>query len=69
VRIPKELEMPGDEVLIRREGDRLILEPVGLSMAELLASLRAMGPIDEPWPGVDEGLLPLEPVPDLGEDD
>lgn len=68
VRIPRDLEMPGDEVVIRREGDRLILEPVGSSMAELLASLRALGPIDEPWPDVDEGLLPLEPVPDFGEE-
>ena len=27
VRIPRDLELPGDEALIRREGDRLILEP------------------------------------------
>ncbi|GIW53020.1 MAG: hypothetical protein KatS3mg081_2375 [Gemmatimonadales bacterium] len=29
VRLPKEFRFEGDEVLIRREGDRVILEPVG----------------------------------------
>lgn len=29
VRLPKEFRMPGNEVSIRREGDRIILEPIG----------------------------------------
>ena len=29
VRLPKECRFEGDEVLIRREGDRVILEPAG----------------------------------------
>ncbi len=28
VRLPKEFRLPGDEVAIRREGDRIILEPL-----------------------------------------
>lgn len=28
VRLPKEFRMPGSEVLVRREGDRIILEPL-----------------------------------------
>jgi antitoxin VapB len=28
VRLPKEFRMPGSEVLVRRDGDRIILEPV-----------------------------------------
>jgi antitoxin VapB len=28
VRLPKEFRMPGSEVLVRREGNRIILEPV-----------------------------------------
>jgi antitoxin VapB len=28
VRLPKEFRLPGTEVLIRREGDRIILEPL-----------------------------------------
>ncbi len=29
VRLPKEFRMPGAEVLVRREGSRIILEPLG----------------------------------------
>ncbi len=28
VRIPKEFELPGEEVLIRKDGHRLIVEPI-----------------------------------------
>ena len=28
VRIPVDLELPGDRALLRREGERLILEPI-----------------------------------------
>ena len=28
VRIPVEFELPGDRAIIRKEGDRLIIEPV-----------------------------------------
>jgi antitoxin VapB len=45
VRIPRELELPGREVLLRREGRRLIVEPVGRpSLIDLLATLK---PLDE----------------------
>jgi antitoxin VapB len=39
VRLPKEFRMPGKEVLIRREGNRIILEPVEASFASLIQSL------------------------------
>ena len=29
VRLPKEFRLPGNEVLIRRDGERIILEPIG----------------------------------------
>ena len=39
VRIPVEFELPGDEALLRREGGRLILEPMRKKgLAALLAS-------------------------------
>lgn len=39
VRIPREFELPGDEATIRKEGDRLIIEPVRRNrLRELLAS-------------------------------
>lgn len=71
VRIPKEFEMPGVEAILHREGTRLILEPVppskperGTAAAMLLAleELRKLGPIDDEFPDVDEGLLPLDDI-------
>lgn len=67
VRIPKEFELPGKEALMRREGNRLVIEavqskPVRGTHAALLAALaeiRRLGPIDEEFPDVDAGLLPL----------
>jgi antitoxin VapB len=61
VRIPREFELPGNEVVIHKEGDKLILESVGRpsGIAELLASWQ---PLDEQLPDVDEGLLPLDDV-------
>ena len=35
LRIPKEFELAGDEVTIRKEGDRLVIEPVGQTAARL----------------------------------
>ena len=67
VRIPKEFELPGNEAVMRREGNRLIIEavppkPVKGSAAALLALLATMEPIDEEFPDIDEGLLPLDDI-------
>jgi antitoxin VapB len=70
VRIPKEFELPGKEALMRREGNRLIIEAVEAkpqkgSAAALLAALeeiRKLGPCDEEFPDVDEGMLPLDDI-------
>jgi antitoxin VapB len=60
LRIPREFELPGNEAVIYKEGDRLIVEPVKkLSLLEVLATLET---IDEDFPDVDEGLLPLDDV-------
>lgn len=67
VRIPKEFELPGKEAVMHREGNRLVIEaiepkhPRG-SAAALLAVLATMEPIDEEFPDVDQGLLPMEDV-------
>ncbi|MDR2875600.1 MAG: antitoxin [Methylobacillus sp.] len=49
VRIPVEFELPGDRVLIHREGDKLIIEPVTkpTSLVELLAAWRKEPPLSE----------------------
>jgi antitoxin VapB len=44
VRIPKEFEMDCDEAIIRKEGKRLILEPV--KKKGLLSVLEALMPLD-----------------------
>lgn len=52
VRIPREFELPGDEALLRREGERLILEPVPPS--SLLEVLARLEPLDEDIGTIDD---------------
>ena len=60
LRIPKDFELPGNEAIIRKEGGKLIVEPVTRpSLLELLATWE---PCDERFPDVDEGLLPLDDI-------
>lgn len=60
IRIPRELELDAEEAIIRREDDRLIIEPI--RKKGLLATLAALPPLDEDFPDVDEGLQPLDDV-------
>ncbi len=60
LRIPREFELPGNEAIIRKEGMRLILEPV--EPVSLLALLASWDVLDEDFPQVDEGLLPLDDI-------
>ena len=57
VRIPAEFEIPGDEALIYRRGDRLVIEPV--RKQSLLAVLAGLTPLDEDFPDIDEEQPPL----------
>jgi antitoxin VapB len=58
VRIPREFEFPGEEALMYKEGDRLILEPA--RPASLLAVLDSLEPLDETFPEIED--LPPEDV-------
>jgi antitoxin VapB len=58
VRIPREFELPGEDALMRKEGDRLIIEPA--QPRSLLAVLAALRPLEEDFPPVAE--LPVDPV-------
>jgi len=60
LRIPREFELEGDEAVLRKEGDRLIIEPV--RKGRLLAVLALLDPLEEPFPDVDEDLAPLDDV-------
>ena len=54
--------MPGDRVVIHRDGDRLILEPVRRkTLLEVLAGLKPLGPEDR-FPEIDDTLMPLKVI-------
>ena len=60
VRIPRDLELPGNEALLHKEGDRLIVEPMPRkSLLDLLASWT---PLAEEFPDIDADLEPLKDV-------
>ncbi|MDI1245772.1 MAG: AbrB/MazE/SpoVT family DNA-binding domain-containing protein [Rhodoferax sp.] len=62
VRIPKEFELPGKDAIMRREGDRLIIEPTAVKAQTLAELMKDWENIDEPFPDVDAGLLPLDDI-------
>jgi antitoxin VapB len=53
VRIPREFELPGKEVIIHRDGDRLIVEPV-VKKNRLLEVLSTLKPIEEDFPEIED---------------
>ena len=57
VRIPRDFELDGNEAIIRKEGRRLILEPVGIQN-RLLELLKTLEPIQEEFPEMED--LPIE---------
>ena len=62
VRIPREFELEGDEAILRKDGDRLVLEPI--RKGKLLEVLRALGPLEVEFPDIDDQ-APLLDEPDL----
>jgi len=50
IRIPKEFELPGSEAIIRRDGDRLVIEPV--RRKGLAALLESWEPLTEEFPDI-----------------
>ena len=52
IRIPVEFELPGSEAIIRRDGNRLIIEPV--PKQGLAALLESWEPLDETFPEVED---------------
>lgn len=60
VRIPVEFELPGDEAIMHREGDRLVIEPV--RKRGLVALLKTMKPLEEAFPEIDDPVPARENV-------
>lgn len=56
IRIPREFELPGTEAILRKEGDRLILEPS--ASHSLLSLLRTLKPLADDFPPIPD------PIPD-----
>ncbi len=50
VRIPREFELPGNDAIMRKEGDRLVIEPT--PPRSLLALLATLGSLDEDFPPI-----------------
>ena len=58
--IPQELTLSTSEVVIRLEEGKLIVEPY--KKKTLLETFANLDDIDEEFPDVDEGLLPLDDI-------
>ncbi len=52
IRIPREFELPGTQARLRKEGEALIITPV--KERSLLSTLKALRPIDEDFPHIEE---------------
>lgn len=60
LQIPQELFLLTKEVSIRKEGEKLIIEPY--LQKKLVEILTTLDDIDEEFPNIDEGLLPLDNI-------
>ena len=58
VRIPREFELPGEDAIIRKDGERLIIEPA--PPRSLVAVLAVLPTLDEEFPPIPDS--PAEPV-------
>lgn len=58
LRIPREFELDGNEAILRRDGDKLIVEPV--RKGRLLSLLATLEPLDIPFPDIDSDTPPLD---------
>ena len=58
VRIPREFELPGEDAIMRKEGERLVIEVA--PPKSLLALLATLAPLDEDFPPIPE--LDLDPA-------
>ncbi len=50
VRIPREFELPGDDAIMRKDGNKLIIEAA--PPRSLLALLATLKPLDEKFPSI-----------------
>jgi antitoxin VapB len=58
--IPQELTLSTTEVIIREDNGKLIIEPY--KKKSLLETFSTLDDIEEDFPDIDEGLLPLDDI-------
>jgi antitoxin VapB len=58
VRIPREFELPGEDAIMRKDGDRLIIEPT--APKSLLAVLATLAPVEDDFPAIEDP--PPDPI-------
>jgi antitoxin VapB len=59
VRIPREFELPGEDAIMRKDGDKLVIEPKG-QKTPLLEWLATLEPLVEAFPEITDP--PPEPI-------
>lgn len=52
VRIPREFELPGEDAVMHKEGEKLIIEP--MPPKSLLSLLATLAPLDEDFPPLND---------------
>ena len=60
IRIPREFELEGQEVILRKEGDHLVIEPV--TKRGLIGVLAELEDLEVDFPDMDERLPAAEDV-------
>ena len=60
VEIPREFQLPGEDAIMRKEGDKLIIEPAPTPKDNLLEWLATLEPIEDEFPEIDDP--PPDPV-------
>ena len=61
VRIPREFELPGEDAIMRKDGERLIIEPAARrSLSQVLDYLATLPPLEDEFPEI--GDRPPGPV-------
>lgn len=53
IRIPREFELEGNEAIIRKDGNRLIVEPAS-KKNRLIELLKTLSPIKESFPEIED---------------
>lgn len=53
VRIPREFELPGEDAIMRKDGERLIIEPAAKrSLSQVLDYLATLPPLEDEFPEI-----------------